>query len=724
MHAVSIIVPTLNEAANIDLLLERIFAVESLREFDLEVVFSDGASTDKTCERVETWQQQTNKVHLVRSAANEGLSAAVMAGARAAAGEFVVVMDADLSHPPEVIPDLVRPLLSGDCDMVIGSRYVQGGDTPEWPVSRKISSLLATLPARLLTDVKDPLAGFIAVRRERLASMNREVRGFKIGLELLATGEEEMRVTEVPIIFRDRCYGTSKMSVRVVLDYCRQLLMFAGIDLIPGRFQDVFLICLASLITDTSLLTVFLESGIPPGWAHCLSFLPATVLGGILSYRHYLTHRQSVSGRRMTGYILGFFGVFLLTLFLRSGLVAAMTAADGTLSTANVFMTGVLGLAASYVGNIGYVFSIGQKRIRGSLVQRFYALGVAGFLVLLRLVYCGGAALLPEEQYYAGIVSESGSLTGLAGAPAPAVVGGFGQFLFDDAVFGFRVGGWLLWFVAATCVFNLARDMFDRSVAFRSFLLFSTLPFFFGTGLFVSGDAILALFWFGSLYVLYQALVGGVSAAWIWSGVVVGFGLQADPKLVSLLAGVAVYLLLSKNDRKVFCSKEPYTAVAALLLTFIPSLLIWGDGVAVRSYEGQDWLASILGTSLSNSYWAVLLFLSPTGVLAGAYVFIRWLRSGTEMQENAGWDNSKKRLFLITMYCLPLLIYLIPGLVTKGTVYAGSVVWAVLLPGMALTVSTEPLSSSPVAVLLNHLWWPTIGILTVTYGIGLHLAVL
>ena len=74
-------------------------------------------------------------------------------------------MDADLSHPPEVIPDLVRPLLDGSRDMVVGSRYVRGGSTPEWPWTRRAASRLATLPARLITTIHEPLAGFVSIRR-------------------------------------------------------------------------------------------------------------------------------------------------------------------------------------------------------------------------------------------------------------------------------------------------------------------------------------------------------------------------------------------------------------------------------------------------------------------------------------------------------------------------------------------------------------------------------
>ena len=239
MSSVSIIVPTLNEAGNIDPLLERIFKVRDDHVLDLEVVFVDDASTDGTCAEIKGWQA-AYPVRLVSRTTDDGLAGAVMAGARAAKGEYVVVMDADLSHPPEAIPELLAPLLEGSYDMVIGSRYVPGGATPEWPLQRRISSKLATLPARFFTDAQDPMAGFFALKRRRLAALNRQVCGFKIGLEVLATAEVDLRVTEVPIVFHDRYKGSSKMNAKVIGDYLRQLLLFVGARFLPAAGEGMY----------------------------------------------------------------------------------------------------------------------------------------------------------------------------------------------------------------------------------------------------------------------------------------------------------------------------------------------------------------------------------------------------------------------------------------------------------------------------------------------------
>jgi len=226
MCSVSVIVPTLNEAENIDYLLERMLRVKRSCSFDFDVLFVDSASSDSTCEKVAAWQKRED-ISILKRQNNDGLAKAVVAAACIAKGKFVVVMDADLSHPPEMLPELIEPLVDGSWDMVIGSRYIAGGSTPDWPLTRKIGSKLATYPARLFTCVKDPLAGFFAVDRLRLQRLTGSVRGFKIGLEILAAGGSGLRVKEVPIEFRERSYGVSKMNRGVVVDYMLQLLVLA-----------------------------------------------------------------------------------------------------------------------------------------------------------------------------------------------------------------------------------------------------------------------------------------------------------------------------------------------------------------------------------------------------------------------------------------------------------------------------------------------------------------
>src|SRR6478735_1193993 len=139
-RGVSIIIPTLNEAENIEPLVRQIAAANPNCA---EILFVDDGSTDGTRHRIRELAATYPVRLLERDRPVLGLSGAVTDGARAATGEILVVMDADLSHPPAEIPSLLGPLLDGRSDMVIGSRYVRGGTTPGWPLYRKIMSRVA-----------------------------------------------------------------------------------------------------------------------------------------------------------------------------------------------------------------------------------------------------------------------------------------------------------------------------------------------------------------------------------------------------------------------------------------------------------------------------------------------------------------------------------------------------------------------------------------------------
>ena len=132
-------------------------------------------------------------------------------------------MDADLSHPPERVADLVAPLFEGSADLVIGSRYAPGGRTPGWPWWRRLMSRTACLLARPLTAIKDPLSGFFATRRSSILDCEGDAAGFKIALELIAKTKNRSRIKEIPVVFHDRARGNSKMCVGVLATYLARL---------------------------------------------------------------------------------------------------------------------------------------------------------------------------------------------------------------------------------------------------------------------------------------------------------------------------------------------------------------------------------------------------------------------------------------------------------------------------------------------------------------------
>lgn len=216
---ISLVIPTLNEVENIRPLLERI---GQCRRVPDQIIFVDDGSTDGTQDCIRS-QSHAGAVELIeRDAPSLGLAGAVIAGARAATGNWLVVMDADLSHPPEKISDLLQPLLDGRADMVIGSRYVKGASTPGWPLWRKVMSRVAAAAAYPLTGVHDSMCGFFAMPTQLLLEVAPAATGFKIAFEAIAQSRKNLRVLEVPIAFRDRARGTSKMSFGVALVFARR----------------------------------------------------------------------------------------------------------------------------------------------------------------------------------------------------------------------------------------------------------------------------------------------------------------------------------------------------------------------------------------------------------------------------------------------------------------------------------------------------------------------
>ena len=220
---VSIIVPTYCEAENLPTLVPRISAALEDAGLRGEIVVVDDNSPDDTAEVCSELALE-HPLRLETRTTDRGLSPAVIHGMKQAEGAVLLVMDADLSHPAEKIPDLVEAVRSGDADFVIGSRYVQGGGTDDdWGVFRWLNSKVATLLARPLTSAKDPMAGFFAIGAASFREADElDPIGYKIGLELMVKcGCRKVR--EVPIHFRDRLHGESKLTLREQINYLRHL---------------------------------------------------------------------------------------------------------------------------------------------------------------------------------------------------------------------------------------------------------------------------------------------------------------------------------------------------------------------------------------------------------------------------------------------------------------------------------------------------------------------
>jgi len=230
-HGISVVIPTYQEAVCLPSTLPRIADSARRLGYPYELVVVDDASPDGTATVAEEVALRSGiPVRVVRRTGVRSLSAAVVDGARAARYPVVCVMDADLSHDPEALADVVRPVVSGEVEVCIGSRYAAGGVVDGWPLARALISRLGTAAARLLARTTDPLSGYFSCRRELLDGtvLPLRPRGYKILLEVLARGGRSLRARDVPIQFRDREAGSSKFGVRQAAQFAVQCVGLAA----------------------------------------------------------------------------------------------------------------------------------------------------------------------------------------------------------------------------------------------------------------------------------------------------------------------------------------------------------------------------------------------------------------------------------------------------------------------------------------------------------------
>ena len=214
-----IIIPTYNEIENIEKMIRQIFQVQP----DVHILIVDDNSPDGTGDVVDKISAENPAVHLIRRAGKMGLGTAYVAGFRYALQngyEFIFEMDADFSHDPKEIPNLLTAI--GECDLVIGSRYVQGVNVVNWPLRRLILSYAANVYTKVITGLplKDSTGGFKCFRKEVLAAIDLEKiksNGYAFQIEMnFKTWKKGFRIKEIPIVFFDRVVGSSKMSGKII----------------------------------------------------------------------------------------------------------------------------------------------------------------------------------------------------------------------------------------------------------------------------------------------------------------------------------------------------------------------------------------------------------------------------------------------------------------------------------------------------------------------------
>jgi dolichol-phosphate mannosyltransferase len=227
----SIVLPTYNESQNIVRMLDSI--AETVSPYAAaEIIVVDDNSPDGTAEIASLYAKNIsnnnrNKLHveIIRREGKFGLSSAIVAGVQYATGDLLVVMDGDFSHPPHVIPSIIEELQDSNCDIVVASRYIKGGSIIGWPFKRRLMSKGATKIAQygLGIEVKDPVSGFFAFRRDIINGIKFDAIGYKMLLEILVK-TKGARVKEVPYTFTNRSVGKSKLDTSVMFEYLKAVM--------------------------------------------------------------------------------------------------------------------------------------------------------------------------------------------------------------------------------------------------------------------------------------------------------------------------------------------------------------------------------------------------------------------------------------------------------------------------------------------------------------------
>ena len=225
---ISIIIPTYNESQNIINILKSIGS-NLPKNILTQAIIVDDNSPDGTGKIVEDYLKNLKKIagytiEIIHRKAKDGLGSAILNGIQHAKGDTIVVMDSDFSHPPQIIPKLIESVKKYKFDIAVASRYIKGGNIQGWSLKRKIMSKFATLIAKkgLGIDAKDPMSGFFAFKKNILNGLNIDAIGYKILLEILVK-TKNVTITEIPYTFQDRELGSSKLNLKIILDYYKSV---------------------------------------------------------------------------------------------------------------------------------------------------------------------------------------------------------------------------------------------------------------------------------------------------------------------------------------------------------------------------------------------------------------------------------------------------------------------------------------------------------------------
>ena len=356
----TLVIPTLNERDNIGPLVDLLDAV--LEAVSWEVIFVDDDSPDGTAERIREIGRRDRRVRCLQRLGRRGLTTACIEGALAASATYIAVMDADMQHDENLLPQMLAMLKSGSADLVVGSRYVAGGGIGGLDAARANMSAFATRLSRIIckAEIADPMSGFFMLRRDVLEGALRRLsgQGFKILLDILASSPRSLRIRELPYNFRERQHGESKLDTLVAWEYMMLIADKLIGHIVPVRFALFAFVGGIGLFIHMSVLWLGLSVA---GAAFNLAQTSATILA--MTANFFINNLFTYRDRRLRGLAV-LRGLFTFYAICTLGAVANVGIAGYVFSRNEVWwLAGLAGVVVGSVWNyaISSVFTWKQK---------------------------------------------------------------------------------------------------------------------------------------------------------------------------------------------------------------------------------------------------------------------------------------------------------------------------------------------------------------------------
>ena len=357
----AVVVPTYNEIENVSRVVA---ALEfALRDIQWEVIFVDDHSPDGTADRVREMASTDRRIRIIERVGRRGLSSACIEGMLSTPAPYIAVMDGDMQHDESILPTMLDCIRSSPLDVVVGSRHVRGGSMGQFAHKRVWLSNFGTRISRLVCrcDVSDPLSGFFIVSGEYLHEVVPRLsgRGFKILVDLLASGKRAVHTAEVPYHFRNRQQGESKLDVNAGLEYLYLLVDKAVGNVIPTRFVLFVLVGALGVLVHLGVLGLVYR-GLKQAFA--ISQVAATLVA--MTSNFFLNNVVTFRDLRLRGKGL-IVGLFKFCAACSIGAAVNVTLADMLYhSLVPWYLAGVIGAAIGSVWNYGVNTAITWRRSR------------------------------------------------------------------------------------------------------------------------------------------------------------------------------------------------------------------------------------------------------------------------------------------------------------------------------------------------------------------------